>query len=684
MLFNSLLALAAVASVSAHGFIQSVTVGGKTFSGPFPFSNKNAASPVRKITTTFPITSATDPNMNCGIGAAKASLVAAANPGDKVTISWKSGQNKNWGHTLGPIMTYLAQVPAGQTADKFDTKNAKFFKIAQTGQTGGAGTGWVQASISEFSTHLDRAMELIIDAEDGRSYTLTLPTGLPAGDYIMRHELIALHFAQKKDGAQFYPACIQLRVGGGSASPKAISAQTVSFPGGYTPNDKSLFVPDLFKKSFVYTFPGPALFKSTGAAAVSNKSGNSGNSTTNEPESSKPKHMLVGLYLSDMRDPAFPVFCAVGALLCILPLPWHWQARNTGTLLYLGWTLAGCLMFLINSVVWDGNMNDSAPVWCDITSRLVLALSVGITAASLCVQRRLYRIATAKRIDPCGSGKRDMIIDLVLGLGLPALVMVLYYIVQYGRYGIIEDIGCWPAIVNTPLVVPTTLMWPVLISFASFIYAGLTIRAFTKRRRQFSRILSESEADLTMSRFFRLMALAVTNMLFVLPLALYFLISDMVLYPLSPWTSWQDTHAMISQVFTFPQDVLQAQPGAKTCLELNRWSIPGCAFLFFMYFGLPGEAIRQYKAVLWRVVAPLGFKPPAPKPRRQTSTWTKRLVNGTVTGGQDAITLPSTAHTTFNASHSSFCPAIVVDDKPEYGVVQEPLQVSIKDLESQT
>ncbi|KAG8735844.1 hypothetical protein FRC10_010092 [Ceratobasidium sp. 414] len=270
MLVNSVLALAAVASVSAHGFIESMTIGGKTFSGPFPFSNKNAASPVRKITTTFPITSATDANMNCGIGAAKASLVAAANPGDKVTISWKSQQNKNWGHTLGPIMTYLAQVPAGQTADKFDTKNAKFFKIAQTGQTGGPGSGWVQASI-----------------KDGRSYTLTLPAGLPAGDYIMRHELIALHFAQKKNGAQFYPACTQLRIGGGSASPKAISAQTVSFPGGYTPNDKSLFVPDLFKKDYVYPFPGPALFKSTGASAVSNKLASTGNSTTGEPKSSK-------------------------------------------------------------------------------------------------------------------------------------------------------------------------------------------------------------------------------------------------------------------------------------------------------------------------------------------------------------------------------------------------------------
>lgn len=277
MLFRTVIAtLAAVAGVSAHGYVSQVKIGNKTFSGPFPFSNNNAASPIRKISTTFPITSANDANMNCGFNAAPAAQVAAANPGDTVTLTWKSGREKNWGHSLGPIMTYLAQVPAGQTADKFDTKNAKFFKIDQTGQTGGAGTGWVQAGI-----------------KGGKTYTLTLPKDLPAGDYIMRHELIALHFAQtKKDGAQFYPSCIQMRVGGGSNAPKAISAQTVSFPGGYTAGDKSLFVPDLFKNNFVYSFPGPALVKSFGAASTKSTM-NLGNSTieeATEPKKAKSKN----------------------------------------------------------------------------------------------------------------------------------------------------------------------------------------------------------------------------------------------------------------------------------------------------------------------------------------------------------------------------------------------------------
>ncbi|QRV93611.1 glycoside hydrolase family 61 protein [Ceratobasidium sp. AG-Ba] len=101
----------------------------------------------------------------------------------------------------------------------------------------------------------------------GNTYSFNLPNNLPAGDYIVRHELIALHFAwNQKDGAQFYPTCMQIRVGGGSKSPQAVAgAQTVSFPGGYTPNDKSLYVPDIFKNNFVYTFPGPKIYKSNSA-----------------------------------------------------------------------------------------------------------------------------------------------------------------------------------------------------------------------------------------------------------------------------------------------------------------------------------------------------------------------------------------------------------------------------------
>jgi len=71
-------------------------------------------------------------------------------------------------------------------------------------------------------------------------------------------------------------------------------------------------------------------------------------------------------------------------------------ASNTGTCLYMGWTALGTLILFINSVVWADNSENWAPVWCDITSRVIIGLSVAIPASSLCINRRLYKIAAIR------------------------------------------------------------------------------------------------------------------------------------------------------------------------------------------------------------------------------------------------------------------------------------------------
>jgi pheromone a factor receptor len=116
-----------------------------------------------------------------------------------------------------------------------------------------------------------------------------------------------------------------------------------------------------------------------------------------------------------MRDPVFPAFCALAVTLCLLPLPWHWKARNTATLMFLGWTITGCAIYGINSLVWAGNLDDLSPLWCDICERVQVrcrgdpvliwivavnlfnGLGVGGGASFLCISRRIYRIATTKR-----------------------------------------------------------------------------------------------------------------------------------------------------------------------------------------------------------------------------------------------------------------------------------------------
>ncbi len=47
-------------------------------------------SPIRQVSTTSPITSTTDPDLACGLGAQPAALTVPAHPGSNISIDWAS------------------------------------------------------------------------------------------------------------------------------------------------------------------------------------------------------------------------------------------------------------------------------------------------------------------------------------------------------------------------------------------------------------------------------------------------------------------------------------------------------------------------------------------------------------------------------------------------------------------
>lgn len=165
----------------------------------------------------------------------------------------------------------------------------------------------------------------------------------------------------------------------------------------------------------------------------------------------------------------------------------------------MAWTALGCLNGFINSIIWNGNAINWAPVWCDIcklynqlnpsrsclthlisATRFMIGLSVAIPAASLCINRRLYIIASVKTVTVSKAEKRRAImVDLAIGLGIPLLEMCLQYIVQGHRFNIFEDIGCYPMTWNTTPAYPLVFCWPVAIGVVSAIYcckSRITIR----------------------------------------------------------------------------------------------------------------------------------------------------------------------------------------------------------------
>jgi cellulase len=82
-----------------------------------------------------------------------------------------------------------------------------------------------------------------------------IPSDIPAGDYLLRAEVIALHAAGGSNGAQLYMTCYQISVsGGGSASPA-----TVTFPGAYKSSDPGILV-NIHSSLSTYVVPGPAVY----------------------------------------------------------------------------------------------------------------------------------------------------------------------------------------------------------------------------------------------------------------------------------------------------------------------------------------------------------------------------------------------------------------------------------------
>lgn len=309
--------------------------------------------------------------------------------------------------------------------------------------------------------------------------------------------------------------------------------------------------------------------------------------------------------------PLFPIAAFIGSVLALLPLPWHFEALNSATCYYMIWASLACMNQFVNSVVWANNALNPAPVWCDISTRITIGASVAIPAASLCINRRLYLIAETQAISVTRSDKRRaMLIDTLICVLFPAICMGFAYIVQGHRYNIYEEIGCYPSVYNALPAYFLVNWWPIVLGLISAVYCILSLRHFTRRRAQFKQFLSSKHSSLTFGRYFRLMALATTELLFTIPVSSYAIYLNATAQPIEPWVSWSYVHYKFSRIEQIPSLIWRTNRQLAIALQLGQWLNPLCAIIFFAYFGLAEEARRHYKAAFWSFVKVVGFSSP--------------------------------------------------------------------------
>ncbi|TFK68673.1 hypothetical protein BDN72DRAFT_768969 [Pluteus cervinus] len=236
--------LSGLTLVAGHGFVHEVDVGGQTYPGWNPsVDNYSGAVPgvVRKVASDGPVVDFTGANISCNVGGSDpGTKVAEVSSGSPITFDWSYWPSDH----QGPVTTYMAS--CGGDCTTFNADNARWFKIDAMGYQDGQ---WA-------------ANKLITN---NASWTSTIPAGLAPGQYLARHEIIALH----SNPAQYYPSCSQLKVtGSGTGQPS--DSDLVSMPDVYS----NVQYPDIYTDSpaqmQAFVVPGPPIVTFDGTAPASN------------------------------------------------------------------------------------------------------------------------------------------------------------------------------------------------------------------------------------------------------------------------------------------------------------------------------------------------------------------------------------------------------------------------------
>lgn len=156
-------------------------------------------------------------------------------------------------------------------------------KVTDATTDTGVGDGWFKISEDGYDASTEKWGVDNLIATAGLQ-TITIPTCLEDGQYLIRTELIALHGASTANGAQFYGGCGQISVTGGTT---AKTPSTVSFPGAYSATDPGILIEIYYPKLTNYTAPGPSVFTCDGSSTSS--SGSTSGSTTGSSSASSPK-----------------------------------------------------------------------------------------------------------------------------------------------------------------------------------------------------------------------------------------------------------------------------------------------------------------------------------------------------------------------------------------------------------
>ncbi|ROT42002.1 endoglucanase-4 [Sodiomyces alkalinus F11] len=259
-LFSSL--LLGASGVAAHSRITNIVVDGVLYDGYNPKVPTNPEVLVAWSTTVTDdgwvnFEDYRSPNIVCHRDAANAQGYAPVAAGSNVDVQWQGYPESH----KGPVLTYLARCGDSPGAcATVDKTGLAFFLIDSE--------GLIDPDVYSDPHSLAPgywASDLF--RENNSSRVVQIPEDLAAGHYVLRQELIALHYATLPDvGPQHYPQCVNIEVvGGGDVRPAGLRASELyHWDGGLEEGEEVEADPGLdydisTSPLAEYTVPGPTL-----------------------------------------------------------------------------------------------------------------------------------------------------------------------------------------------------------------------------------------------------------------------------------------------------------------------------------------------------------------------------------------------------------------------------------------
>ncbi|KAI9369932.1 glycoside hydrolase [Aspergillus egyptiacus] len=235
--------LASASLVAGHGYVSQISIDGETYPAWIGDQYPHMASPPDTVGWPNTVTdngfvapdAFSDPDVICHRGATNAPLSAPVEAGGTIELTWNTWPQSH----MGPIINYLANCNGDcATVDK---TSLEWFKIQADALVDPANNYWITD-------------ELI---DNGFTTSVTIPSGIAPGNYVLRHEIIALHSAANENGAQDYPQCFNIVVsGGGSDNPAGVVGTEL-----YSPTDPGIMF-NIYEGATEYPMPGPELYSS--------------------------------------------------------------------------------------------------------------------------------------------------------------------------------------------------------------------------------------------------------------------------------------------------------------------------------------------------------------------------------------------------------------------------------------